>query len=214
MIVFNLFQAVGKIDIDRNSYLRKWMLQNKKAVYVTFESLGRAKHLVDSNQYVGQDRYLLEIKEHDDDTKRNFIFIRRGSGLVLVDTAGNLTLTHFLLDEFMEQSLIRINPLKPSIRNLTEFIMEGEILRLNVATRYGIEDISQKVPFDWSRLERNPLISVSLELDHQGPFQIRIGSGSISIFGDIDRNRIEYVAQLIEKHLLNGETLLESGSTY
>ena len=55
---------------------------------------------------------------------------------------------------------------------------------------------------------------MSLELDYQGPFQIRIGSGSISIFGDIDRNRIEYVAQLIEKHLLNGETLLESESTF
>lgn len=217
MFMFSIFRARNLSEFNLDNLQGRWTLSNSIRADVEVRSVGSSNQLVEGNTFVEQDRMLFDFKlrsnqlDSEQSELRCRVFIRMNSGLVLVDSGGRLVIAHLVLDAISSRTNIEFDSCELSVESLIRIIQQGDLMRLIVATRFGLKDISQVQSIDWDQLVTTPLISAAVSYNQDGPFEVRIGSGSITIY-DQRESQVEYVAQLIELHLLNGEDLLESSS--
>lgn len=221
MYTFSLFKIENPSELAISQLYGIYEIADDLLVRVSHRILGPIDSFFPSYKFGKQNRYYAKFDftvpkgESADEKTVHFVgnlFIREESGLILIDTKSELVWTEEILDVVEEHFGIRTIPLQPSLKQWISFIKEADLLSALVATPWGLEDLVESDEFDWSQLDSKPLVSASLSFKFAGPFQVRVGSGLITVYEGGNENRLEYVFQLIETYLLNGEDYIESKS--
>lgn len=137
------------------------------------------------------------------------ILIRRPSRLALIDAQDRIQFAMTVLDELAQQFHLSVCPIMPSSNQWANFMQEGTLLEALIATPRGLEDVSQAEGFDWGLFKENPAISASVSFHFKTPFQVRVGQGQLSVFS-AEMENLLYIVELVERHLLPGDAVVES----
>lgn len=219
MYRFFLFLADCLKSTELTRFGGKWRIPGFSEVRVRRRTLGPASFGIEGHSFRTQQRIHLRmnllpeedsLQELANDGLTAHVFLRFDSGFILVDTNGRAGITHSIMDTLEQKIRLKITSLHPSSESWLEFVEEGELLEALVASRWGLEDILQSENFKWEQLETGPLVSASVSFTHKGQYQVRVGSGMVTVYDQGIENRLEHASQLMERHLLNGENLIES----
>lgn len=138
------------------------------------------------------------------------LFFWSDSNVLFIDSNSNLDAAHSILDILYEHIHLKVRSIQPTSEQWINFMREGELLRAFVATRWGLQDISQKDDFSWEDLVSTPLVSATISFRSPKPFLVYVGSSTLTIHEPLDIEIIGFLAFLVTKHIMNGEKLVES----